>query len=120
MNQTIRVNNIPPTLNEVRRMHYQQISKDKKEWERIIGWIVKEQKIAPVTGPVIMTYEFFFRDNKKRDPDGYGFSAKYIQDGLVKAGILQDDSFKHVPELRIKLGGKSSQRHILVHLEAVG
>ena len=117
--QTIRINNIPPTQNELRRMHYRQIAKEKKEWEMTIGWIVIEQNIQPVTESVTMTYEFWFRDNKRRDPDNYAASAKMIQDGLVKAGILVDDNFKHVPELRIKQGGVSKKPYILVHMQEV-
>lgn len=119
MNQTLRVNNIPPTQNELRRMHYQQIAQEKKTWEYAVGWVVKEQKIKPITSPVAMTYEFWFRDNKRRDPDNYAASAKMLQDGLVKAGILPDDNFNHVRELRIKQGGVDKQPYILIHIEPV-
>lgn len=115
MSQVLRINNFPPTQNELRRLHYQAIAKKKAEWENIVGWLVKEQKIQPVQR-VNVTYEFWFKDNKLRDPDNYAASAKAIQDGLVKAGILPDDNFKHVPELTIKKGGISKQPFILVHL----
>lgn len=118
MNQTIRVNNLPPTQNELRRMHFQTIAKEKAEWEKIMWAIVKEQKIVPITAASI-TYEFFFPDKRRRDPDNYAASAKMLQDGLVKAGILPDDNFDHVPELRIKRGGISKQPYILIHLEDV-
>jgi Holliday junction resolvase RusA-like endonuclease len=96
-------------------MHFQNIAKEKLEWERIVGWCVKEQKIEPVEKANI-TYEFWFKDKKRRDPDNYAASAKMLQDGLVKAGILPDDNFNHVPELTIKQGGISKQPYILIHL----
>lgn len=118
MIQTLKVNNLPPTQNELRRMHFQTIAKEKSEWEKIIWFLTKEQKISPVQKANV-TYEFFFKDEKRRDPDNYAASAKMIQDGLVKAGILPDDNFDYVPELRIKKGGISKQPYILVHLEEV-
>lgn len=118
MIQQLKVNNLPPTLNEVRRMHFQQVAKEKKEWEHIVGWLVKEQRLKPVSRAIV-TYEFYFKDKRKHDPDGYAFSAKYIQDGLVKAGILPDDNFDHVRELRIKQGGISKQPYILITLEEI-
>lgn len=35
-----------------------------------------------------------FGDNRRRDPDNY--SGKMILDGLVKAGIIRDDSFERI------------------------
>ena len=118
MYQTIKVNNIPPTQNELRRMHYRQITAEKKEWERIVGIIVKEQKIQPVDR-VNITYEFHFKDKKRRDPDNYAASAKMLQDGLVKAGVLVDDNFDYVQELRITKGETSNHPYILIKLEEV-
>ena len=115
MHQTIRINNIPPTQNELRRMHYHQVASEKKEWERIVSIIVREQKIQPVD-QVKVTYEFCFKDKKRRDPDNYAASAKMLQDGLVKAGILPDDNFNHVHELTIKRGETNKHPHILIHL----
>lgn len=117
--QTLRVNNLPPTLNEIRRLHFQQVAREKKEWKHIVGWLVKEQKIKPVSGPVIVTYEFYFKDSRKHDPDNYSASAKFLQDGLVESGILSDDSFGPVVELRLKQGGIDKQPYILVKLEEV-
>jgi Holliday junction resolvase RusA-like endonuclease len=110
--------NIPPTQNELRRMHYQTIAKEKKSWERIIWAIVKEQKIQPVN-TVLVTYEFWFKDRRRRDADNYAASAKMLQDGLVKAGILPDDNFEYVKELRIKHGGVSDKPYILIHLDEI-
>ena len=55
--QTIKVNNFPPTQNELRRMHFRAIAKEKIEWERIMWVIVKEQQIQPIQRATL-TYEF--------------------------------------------------------------
>ena len=41
-----------------------------------------------------MTIKYYFKTRVRHDPDNY--SGKFILDGLVKAGILQDDSFNNI------------------------
>lgn len=115
MTQTIRINNMPPNLNKYRNMHHYQLDKAKKEWAQIIGWIVKEQKIKPMER-IHQTYEFWFKDKREHDPDNYACCAKFINDGLVDAGILPRDNFDHIPTLTVKQGGISKQPYILVHM----
>lgn len=116
--QTIRVNNMPPNLNVYRNMHYQELNKAKKEWERIIFWLVKEQKIQPVT-KIRQTYEFWFKNKGEHDPDNYACCAKFINDGLVSAGILPRDNFDHIQSFTVEQGGISKQPYILIHMEEV-
>lgn len=118
MSQSLKITGIPPTLNEVRRMHYQQQAQEKKRWEQITRIEVKVQKLQPVETPVIITYRFHFTDKRRRDPDGYAYSAKSIQDGLVKSGILQDDNFSFVKELRIAEGERRKVAGITVEIKA--
>lgn len=120
MSQSLKIVGIPPTLNEVRRMHYQQQAQEKKRWEQITRIEVKVQKLQPVETPVIITYRFHFTDKRRRDPDGYAYSAKSIQDGLVKSGILQDDNFSYVKELRIAEGERRKVAGITVEIEEWG
>lgn len=114
--QSLKLLGIPPTLNEVRRMHYQVQAKEKKKWEKIVMIESKVQKLQPVENPVIVTYRFHFVDARIRDPDGYAYSAKACQDGLVKAGILPDDNFKIVKELRIAEGERRKVAGITVEI----
>lgn len=118
MSQSLKIVGIPPTLNEVRRMHYQRQAQEKKRWEQITRIEVKVQKLQPVETPVIITYRFHFTDKRRRDPDGYAYSAKSIQDGLVKSGILQDDNFSYVKELRIAEGERRKVAGITVEIKA--
>lgn len=34
--------------------------------------------------------------NKRTDPDNIAFGKKFILDGMVKAGVMPDDTFKHI------------------------
>jgi len=38
--------------------------------------------------------------NKRRDVDNITFATKFIQDALVKQGIIIDDSQKYINQLR--------------------
>jgi Holliday junction resolvase RusA-like endonuclease len=113
--QILRIEGIPPTQNEFRRMHHFEIAKRKKEWEEIVRMEVKRQSIEKVE-KVIMTYFFHFADNRKRDADNYATSCKFIQDGLVKAGILPDDDFEHVLELSIGRGWNAKKPYIEIEM----
>lgn len=117
--QQLNITGIPPTLNEIRRMHHFKQAAQKKCWEHVISVEAKVQKLQPVSGPVIITYRFHFKDNRRRDPDGYAYSAKSIQDGLVKSGILPDDNFSIVKELRIAEGERRKTPGITIEIEEV-
>lgn len=116
--QTLQVYGIPPSQNELKRMHYMKIHNEKMKWEFVVKALVKEQKIKPVE-KVIVTYEFWFKTNGRRDADNYAACAKMLQDGLVKAKILPDDNFSIVQELRIKHGGVSKSPYVLIHLDEI-
>lgn len=119
MTQHLQIVGIPPTLNEIRRMHHFTQASEKKRWEQLVRIEARVQKLQPVAGPVIITYRFHFKDNRRRDPDGYAYSAKSIQDGLVKSGILPDDNFSVVKELRIAEGERRKISGITVEIEEV-
>lgn len=95
---------IPPSINEWRNMHHHVEAKQKKEWEQIVGWEVLRQKVKP-SQPIrkaVTTYRYYFPTKHRRDPSNY--SPKWLEDGLVKAGVLLDDSFENV-KLEIVHGG---------------
>lgn len=55
-----------------------------------------EQKIKPVRAyPVHIVYKWYSKDCRK-DIDNIAFSKKYLNDGMVLAKVLKDDSQKYV------------------------
>lgn len=105
MNQVMMVEGIPPNLNKYRNMHFHALDKEKKAWGRKVQSLVLHQRLKPIKGSIVMTYRFFFRTNARHDPDNYACCAKFINDALVENGILTDDSFEFIKELRIVEGG---------------
>lgn len=85
---------IPPSNNRfIGRTNFREYQRIKKEWERLIAFVCRPKPDKPIEKAVVkITY--YFPDRRRRDPDNY--SGKIVLDGLVKAGILMDDSFFNI------------------------
>ncbi len=85
---------IPPSNNQFIgrnvRWKYQDI---KKQWADKIFYLCRSKPPQPLERSTV-TITYYFKDKRRRDPDNY--SGKMILDGLVRAGILQDDSFSNI------------------------
>lgn len=95
---------IPPSINKWRNLHHYEEAKQKKEWENTVMLEALSQRVRP-TQPfkkAIVRYTYYFPTKARHDPDNY--SGKWLMDGLVKAGVLEDDSFDNVT-LQIEQGG---------------
>lgn len=89
-----------PTLNQV-------INDSKRSW----ALYYKTKKVytglsafacanAPkLSGRVGLAFVWYV-PSKRKDPDNISFAVKYILDGMVKAGMLEDDRFANIGELR--------------------
>ena len=51
----------------------------------------------PIEDRVTLVFDW---PHSRRDPDNQSFGAKMILDGLVKAGVLPDDSRKWIAEIK--------------------
>lgn len=86
------------SLNEFYRMHRYAQAKTKRDNDAMVAWSAKAAKIKPCKNPVIIE-TVWFEPNHKRDLDNIIFGFKFLLDGLVKAGILQDDSPRYVERI---------------------
>lgn len=91
---TYIIDMIPPSNNKyIGRTNYREYQNIKREWAKIIDLLCHPKPKNPIDKAIVqLTY--YFPDRKRRDPDNY--SGKMVLDGLVKAGILADDSFGHI------------------------
>lgn len=87
----ITVDEIPPSNNRfIGRENRWEDQEEKKRWETLV-------KVACIGKPkrqterAVVQIRYFFPDRRRRDPDNY--SGKMILDGLVRCGVLKDDSF---------------------------
>ena len=89
--------------NVARRLHWAKKAAAAKTYREQCGW---EARLSPsallhptrrmLTSPVLATTTFYVKDKIRRDIDNLMASIKPLWDGIVDAGILQDDSHKHL------------------------
>lgn len=67
----------------------------KREHDKRVVEAVREYGIGPMNGP-IRYHVLWVEPNRKRDLDNIAFGKKFVQDGLVKAGIIPNDTSKEI------------------------
>jgi hypothetical protein len=70
-------------------------AKIKEEETRRIYWECKAQKLGYIGVPVFVSCSWYCK-NKRKDRDNVAFSKKFILDGLVKAGVLENDGWDNI------------------------
>ena len=87
-------------MNEIvamsKRSHY-TYSKSKADWTATVALCASERGVATFLG-VRLTLMWVER-NKRRDPDNIRAGAKFVLDGLVAAGILENDGWGQVKSI---------------------
>lgn len=77
------------------RVHYQEAGRRRKSIRARAGWQAKTE-LLPVNGPVAIYARARLKKGTLPDPDAIAPMMKAIIDGIVDAGIIPDDSGKHV------------------------
>lgn len=72
-----------------------KIKQDETERVAMEARIIRMQEVPEDWYPVRIHYKWFSKDQRK-DTDNVAFSKKFINDGLVEAGVLENDSRKYV------------------------
>lgn len=119
----IEINKVPPSQNVWKSWGWtmggrRKQARVKKEWESLFwgyGFLWKSEHGSRAYAKRIKI-TFCFPDNRRRDIDNYAY-YKAIPDGLVKAGIIWDDSVKDVEiSYAMELGTGSSKTVIELSL----
>lgn len=82
-------------LNEFYRAHHHAQAKMKAEAEARVIDAARAAGLKPCKGRVFYRVTWY-EQNRRRDLDNVAFGKKFIQDGLVKAGILENDSAAYI------------------------
>ena len=81
---------------QAERTHRFKASKIKKDETERVAWEAKASKATHVTQyPVHISYDWYSK-NSRMDIDNVAFGKKFVNDGLVLAGILDGDGRKHI------------------------
>ena len=67
----------------------------KKRWTEFVAYQAIGQFVSPIEGTARASVTFY-EPNQKRDQDNVISGLKYLCDGLVKAGVLEGDSPRHL------------------------
>lgn len=88
----------PPTLNELlnaSRANKYKAANLKRYWTKFIASCEEVKSLTPYRCPVWMAVEATYM-RTSCDGDNIYACMKFVNDGLVKAGILTDDSVKEI------------------------
>jgi hypothetical protein len=67
----------------------------KKNVEMKLRLYIRQQCKHQFTNPVTITYTWH-ELNRRRDKSNIAFAKKFIEDALVKSGVLQGDGWRHI------------------------
>lgn len=106
-----------PDLNTIidkSKGHWAQYSKMKKRYTEMVAWLAKGKgKFKKID-----IYITWYCKNRRKDKDNIMAGTKFILDGLVMAGVIENDGWRHVgsishdfkvdrdnPRIEVKLKG---------------
>ena len=80
------------------KKHWSKYSNPKKRYTFFIA-VLARQQLKPVNKyPVYITCVWYCKDRRK-DPSNRAAGIKFIEDGLVEAGILRNDGFNEIRKI---------------------
>lgn len=90
--------NLNDYITECRGNKY-SANKMKASVENVIVFYIKLAKLRPVTNYPVKLKITWYEENMRRDIDNVTFATKFIQDAMVKAGIITNDGQKQINAL---------------------
>jgi Holliday junction resolvase RusA-like endonuclease len=121
MTQELWVNGPLPGMNEwisaAKRPSWSKTSYTnlKKKWTEDVWKLAKAARLKKVDGPAHIS--FIWREkNRRRDIDNVSAGAKSVLDGLVKAGVLENDGWEHVFSIEHRFQVDAKNPGVLVHI----
>ena len=84
------------TYSTAERSHRLVAAKIKRsETDRVVDECIIQKVHKALSQPLVWRFRWYCK-NKRKDPDGISFGAKFILDGLQKAGVIDNDGWKQV------------------------
>ena len=100
MTHTFRIVGRPWSLNRERSLHRYQRAALVDEWRTHAAWIATSDRTARNLGRVTVTVDVFQRGPLQDTANAYP-CVKAILDGLVDAGVIEDDTGEHVSSITL-------------------
>ena len=99
------------------RSHWSKGREFKREWTDYVAYQVIGQANVPFEG-LAKASVTFYEPNRKRDQDNVISGLKYICDGLVKAGVIHNDSPRYLRFESVRVDYDRDNPRIEVDLHA--
>lgn len=108
-----------PTLNEIikaSKSHYMAYANQKKDFTALT--MIYTKKAPKIKG--LNDYTFvWYRREKRNDPDNITAGQKYIFDGLVKGGLIENDGWKQVHDITHKFRVDKDNPRVEIYISEV-
>ena len=95
---TIKLGHLPDrALNPNKRLHHMQLYRAKRQAkDEAMALVYEHGRPGTPYEAAHITITWVAKDKRRRDPDNLFASMKPYIDGLVEAGLIEDDSAMHV------------------------
>lgn len=98
MRASLTINGRFPSLNEYiaaeRTFRMKAAAMKRKHTDRVAEAAISRD-LPAFRQPVFVVVDWYEKD-RRRDPDNIQFAIKFILDGLVRAGVLENDTQRHI------------------------
>ena len=91
-------------LNNYRNTHYHSLNKSKVNYAELVSSLLGDN--TKTYDQIKLTYTYYPKDKRKRDISNIcSIVDKYFCDSLVELGIIPDDNYEHLKEVKYVFGG---------------
>ncbi len=112
--QILEVEWMGPSLNSVYAgVHWRKRKTWAEDGHLAVMAAVRQARIKPVIFPVHLTFTPYIK-GRQYDVSNYALTAKIIEDGLVKEGILKADTPRYVRSMTIKAPVKTTEQSSMI------
>ena len=116
MRQTFEIPGRFCSLNDFLDMDYRSRDHAKKRYDNLVAMSAKVAGVKPCRKR-IRYHVLWVEQNRRRDLDNVAFGKKFIQDGLIKAGIIRNDTHHEIAGFSDDFAYDSKNPRIVVTLE---
>lgn len=104
-------------LTENQRLHWAERNQRIRGW-RFATYVAARKAKLPRLDRARIECELLFTDVRRRDPGNWSPTAKACVDGLVDAGVFDDDDYTRVvgPDMRIGPKVTPAKRGVVLHI----
>lgn len=101
----------PPSLNDFYSgMHWAQRNKTKDRWHEKVGLYAPDVQVE--TYPVAVECIVFWGEGRRYDAENVVMASKLVTDGLIMAGVLEDDGPKQIRRVALEARRMEDDGHL--------